>query len=246
MIYLHKVLPLIASPLFLCLALILVGTIFRKHRINLVAILLLATASLPIVSQSLIQALEQDYELLTVDEVGEADAIVVLSGMVRTLNERKTLSYELTDAADRIFAGIELSKANKAPKIVLTGGKLPWSVGKPEGEFLRDVAIKNGILAEQIRITENVQNTDQEARATVKLLANENPKVILVTSAFHMPRARKVFEAAGLKVIPFAVDFRASADELTLMDFIPSANALKDTSFFVREMIGRLYYVIKY
>ena len=111
-------------PLFLCLALILVGTIFRKHRINLVAILLLATASLPIVSQSLIQALEQDYELLTVDEVGEADAIVVLSGMVRTLNERKTLSYEWTDAADRIFAGIELSKANKAPKIVLTGGKL--------------------------------------------------------------------------------------------------------------------------
>ena len=110
---------------------------------------------------------------------------------------------------------------------------------------MRNVAIKNGILAEQIRITENVQNTDQ-ARATVKLLANENPKVILVTSAFHMPRARKVFEAAGLKVIPFAVDFRASADELTLMDFIPSANALKETSFFVREMIGRLYYIIKY
>ena len=166
--------------------------------------------------------------------------------MVRTLNERKTLFYEWTDAADRIFAGIELSKANKAPKIVLTGGKLPWSVGKPEGEFLRDIAIKNGILAEQIRITENVQNTDQEARATVKLLENENPKVILVTSAFHMPRAKKVFEAAGLKVIPFAVDFRASANELTLMDFIPSANALKDTSFFVREMIGRRYYAIKY
>ena len=47
-------------------------------------------------------------------------------------------------------------------------------------------------------------------------------------------------------MIPFAVDFRASADKITLMDFIPSANALKDTSFFVREMIGRLYYAIKY
>ena len=246
MIYLHKVLPLIASPLFICVALILVGTIFRKHRINLVAILLLATASLPIVSHSFIQTLEQDYELLNIDEVGEADAIVVLSGMVRTLNQRNILSYEWTDAADRIFAGIELKRANKAPKLALTGGKLPWSVGKPEGEFLRDIAIKNGIPSEQIWITENVQNTDQEARATLNILENENPKVILVTSAFHMPRARKVFEAAGLKVIPFAVDFRASADKITLMDFIPSADALKDTSFFVREMIGRLYYAIKY
>ena len=246
MIYLHKVLPLIASPLFIGIVLILVGTILKKHRINLVAILILATMSLPIVSHSLIKTLEQDYDLLNIDEVGEADAIVVLSGMVRTLNERNVLSYEWTDAADRIFSGIELARANKAPKLILTGGKLPWSLGKPEGEFLRDIAIKNGIPAEQIWITKNVQNTDQEAKATVKLLENENPKVILVTSAFHMSRAKKVFEAASLKVIPFAVDFRAGASKLTFMDFIPSAKALSSTSFVVREMIGRLYYAIKY
>ena len=222
------------------------GTILKKHKVNLVAVLILAIASLPIVSHSLIKSLEQDYELLNIDEIGEADAIVVLSGMVRTLNERNILSYEWTDAADRIFSGIELARANKAPKLILTGGKLPWSLGKPEGEFLRNIAIKNGISAEQIWITENVQNTDQEAKATVKLLENENPSVILVTSAFHMPRAKKVFEAASLKVIPFAVDFRASAYKLTFMDFIPSADALYGTSFFVREMIGRLYYAIKY
>ena len=71
-------------------------------------------------------------------------------------------------------------------------------------------------------------------------------RVILVTSAFHMPRAKKVFETSNIKVIPFAVDFINSHEKLTFMSFIPSTNALNGTSFFVREMIGRLYYNLKY
>jgi uncharacterized SAM-binding protein YcdF (DUF218 family) len=91
-----------------------------------------------------------------------------------------------------------------------------------------------------------VQNTDQEAKAVAKLLNKEVPNIILVTSAFHMPRAQKVFEAAGIVVSPFPVDFLSGADKTTLMHFIPSALAFRDTSFFVREIIGRLYYEIKY
>jgi uncharacterized SAM-binding protein YcdF (DUF218 family) len=68
----------------------------------------------------------------------------------------------------------------------------------------------------------------------------------LVTSAFHMPRAKKVFEAANIKVIPFAVDFKTQIKKITIIDFIPSANSLKNTSHFFREMIGRLYYNLKY
>ena len=61
-----------------------------------------------------------------------------------------------------------------------------------------------------------------------------------------MPRAKKVFEATNIKVIPFAVDFRNSPNKVNFMDFIPSANSFEDTSHFVREMIGRLYYNLKY
>ena len=71
-------------------------------------------------------------------------------------------------------------------------------------------------------------------------------KVILITSAFHMPRAKKVFEASNIKVIPFAVDFINSHQKLTFMSFIPSASSFDETSFFVREMIGRTYYKLKY
>ncbi|MDB2417660.1 YdcF family protein [Paracoccaceae bacterium] len=175
-----------------------------------------------------------------------ADAIVVLSGMVRTIEGANGLDYEWGEASDRIFAGIDLIQENKAPVLVLTGGKLPWSVGKPEGEHLRDIAEKLGVPSDVILLTENVQNTDQEAKAVAKLLNKEVPNIILVTSAFHMPRAQKVFEAAGIVVSPFTVDFLSGADKTTLMHFIPSAGAFRDTSFFVREIIGRLYYKLKY
>ena len=61
-----------------------------------------------------------------------------------------------------------------------------------------------------------------------------------------MPRAQLVFEAAGINVIPFPVDFIIGAGKFTFMSFIPSAGSFSSTSFFVREMIGRTYYSLKY
>jgi uncharacterized SAM-binding protein YcdF (DUF218 family) len=111
---------------------------------------------------------------------------------------------------------------------------------------LKEIAITNGISENNILLTENVENTDQEAKAIKKLLSEDKSKVLLVTSAFHMPRAQKVFEAAGINVVPFPVDFQKGLSKITFMSFMPSANALSGTSFFVREMIGRIYYNLKY
>ena len=246
MIYLHKILPVILSPLFIIIILFIFGVIFNSARIGIFSIILLAIISLPIVSNHLIQFLERDYRLTKVDKVQDADAIVVLSGMVRSINAEEDLHYEWTDASDRIFAGIELVKKGKSPKLVLTQGILPWSLGKPEGSFLRKVAIDQGVDAEKIILTGEVENTEQEAFETARLLVKSNPTIILVTSAFHMPRARQIFEAAGLNVEPFAVDFRQETKKLAVNDFIPTAEALKDSSFFVREMVGRAFYALKY
>ena len=59
-----------------------------------------------------------------------------------------------------MLAGISLFKENKAPNLILTRGYLPWSVGKPEGEHLKDIAIDLGIPEHKILLTEIVQNTD--------------------------------------------------------------------------------------
>jgi len=246
MIYLHKFLPLIASPLFFVLIVILIGTYSKSKKISFFGLLILIFCSLPIISKKLIFFLEKDYSRKEISNVSKADAIVVLSGMVSTIKTNGKISYEFNNAVDRILSGIDLFKEDKASFLILTNGKMPWSLGIPEGEYLKKFSIKFGIPEDRILLTDNVQNTDQEAKSVKKLLKTNKANIILVTSAFHMPRAKKVFEATNIKVIPFAVDFRTSIKKITIIDFIPSANSLKDTSNFFREMIGRLYYNLLY
>ena len=246
MIYLHKILPLIFSPLFFILSIIIFGIIIGSKKTSFAGVVILVICSIPIVSGKMIAYLESDYELNRPSEIDTANAIVVLSGMVKTIKTKDSLDYEWSEAVDRFFAGIDLFRLNKAPTLIFTRGKVPWSIGLPEGEFLREEAIKLGIPKKDILLTENVENTDQEAKAIKKLFSIDNPKIILVTSAFHMPRAKAVFEANGINVIPFPVDFRNQVSNLTFMDFIPSAGSFSTTSFVIREMIGRIYYSLKY
>ena len=80
MIYLHKVLPLLASPLFLVIILVLCGLLFRSRRAGLAAVGILIVCSLPVFSNKLISYLERDYSLIPTASANSADAIVVLSG----------------------------------------------------------------------------------------------------------------------------------------------------------------------
>ena len=245
MIYLHKILPLIFSPLMLVIGLIVLGIIFNLRKFSLVGIIILILSSLPIISNKFIAYLEKDYQPIEIADVENVDAIVVLSGMIRVIGDEENLKYEFTDSVDRFFAGLDLFNNNKSPILILTRGKMPWSLGIAEGEYLKELAIKYGVSEENIILTDEVQNTDQEAKA-IKEILTEDAKIILVTSAFHMPRAEKVFKAANINLIPYPVDFQSSKLKTTIMDFIPSAKSFFDTSHFVREIIGRLYYNLKY
>ena len=245
MIYINKILPIIVSPLGLIIILLFFG-VFRKRMLpSMIALILLIILSLPIVSRQLIKFLEQGYTLISPNNVDTADTVIVLSGMIRTIKQNNEIYYEFSDAVDRVFAGIELLKLNKAQKIILTRGKLPWSVGDPEGEFLAEFIQSQGINPNRILLSEIVQNTNEEAKAISRMLP-KNSEVILVTSAFHMPRAVKVFQNQNLKVIPYAVDFRSSVKEINIIDFLPQASAFKDSNFYFREIIGRAYYSIRY
>jgi len=110
------------------------------------------------------------------------------------INEVGDSTYIEWEDPDRFFVGIALFKAGKAQKLVFTGGKMPWDKGKKtEGEVLKEYAISNGIASEKIFVTKYVENTAEEAVA-VKELISPSKRIILVTSAFHMYRAKKLFE----------------------------------------------------
>ena len=245
MIYINKILPIIISPLGLITILLVLG-IFRKKMLpSVIGLMILMILSLPIVSGQLIKFLEQSYTPTNPNEIVSADTVIVLSGMVKTIEHNNGVQYEFSDAVDRIFAGIKLLKMGKAQKIILTRGKLPWSIGVPEGEFLAEFIQSQGIDPNRILLTEIVQNTNDEAKAISQMLP-KNSEVILVTSAFHMPRAKKVFQNQNLKVVPFAVDFRSSTKKIDILDFLPQAKAFKDSNFYFREIIGRAYYSLRY
>jgi len=103
--------------------------------------------------------------------------------------------------------------------------------------------------------TGKVFNTADEAAAVAALLAGKahagdgkKPwRILLVTSAFHMPRAKIQFEAAGFQVAAYPVDFLASSErQTTILDFLPSANALSQTELALREFYGRAFYRIRH
>jgi uncharacterized SAM-binding protein YcdF (DUF218 family) len=116
---------------------------------------------------------------------------------------------------------------------------------KTEGEVLKEYAISNSIPSEKIFATKDVENTADEAVA-VKELISPSKKIILVTSAYHMYRAKKLFEKQGFIVIPYKVDYKSDRNaEMTIIDFFPNAENLKTTETAVREIIGRLFYLVK-
>jgi uncharacterized SAM-binding protein YcdF (DUF218 family) len=230
----------------LVIILILIGLIKNKKKLIYIAIGLLYILSTPIFSNNFFKLVEGTEYRKPISTIDSADALVVLSGMLE-INEVGNSTYVEWGDPDRFFGGVALFKAGKAQKLIFTGGKMPWDKAKKtEGDILKEYAISNGIPSEKILVTKDVENTADEALA-VKELISPSKRIILVTSAYHMFRAKRLFEKQGFNVIAYKVDYKTSRNETkTIMDFLPSAEDLKLTETGIREIIGRLFYQIKY
>ncbi len=245
MLILNKILPILLLPLGFSLLCLLAGIFFRKRLFLWIGVLVLCLFSLPIVSDAVMRLVEGPLRRAPVSAVGKADAIVVLSGMIHQIKGAPL--GEWGDAVDRFEGGIDLFKASKAPVIVFTRGLIPWQTySVPEGDLLARRAILLGVPQRAIRLTGNVGNTADEAVEAAKLLnvGNGNSKsIILVTSAFHMPRARFLFEKSGFKVIPFRVDYQTDdTPELTVLSYLPNGASLAKSETALHEIIGWLFY----
>ena len=245
MIYLHKILPTFVLPIMLVIIVILIGLIQHKKKLIYIAIGVLYIISTPIFSNNFFKLVEGSEYRKPISPSDSADAIVVLSGMLE-INEVGDSTYIEWGDPDRFFGGIALYKAGKAQKLIFTGGKMPWDKAKKtEGQVLKEYAISNGIPCEKIFVTKDVENTADEAVA-VKELIIPSKRIILVTSAYHMYRAKRLFEKQGFSVIPFKVDYKTAGESvITVMDFLPSAGNLEMTETGIREIIGRLFYLVK-
>ena len=247
MIYLNKILPHFVYPITALFFLLVWAILSKKRMPAVLALFLLLITSSPIVSDQMVAHLEKQEHKKLLEEISPADSIVVLSGrMVTPIATKHGVVYEWVDP-DRFFGGIELFKAGKSNKIIFTGGFLPWQKDfKTEGDILAKYAEDFGLSSSQIIVTKDVQNTLDEVLAVREILARNNAnKIILVTSAFHMPRAASLFKKEGIEVQTYPVDFKADIRNLSLIDFLPSADSFSLFQFSLRELIGRAYYGLR-
>lgn len=252
-LFLSKLLPLLVYPPALTILLIFAALLVIKRRPRTATIVLVVAAvslyllSTNFIAEALQRNLESRYPALDVQSVPKGDAIVVLGGYLRTpAGERRTA--ELTESADRLRMGALLYQAGKAPIVLLTGGNIPFlgSTGIPEAEAAKKLLHEWGVPDDAILVEPASQNTHENAAFSKPLLAARGAhKLLLVTSALHMPRAVAIFRREGLDVTPVPTDYQSGWGEPDFaFELVPDAEALARSKAAAREWIGLAVYQI--
>lgn len=233
---------------FAFLVLCAVILLFRARR-NLalvpgvLAVLLYATGATPL-SPWLLATLEKPYAGVRPDSLAEADAIVMLGGLLAP-STNDLFAADFQPAVDRAIAAVELVRQDKARDLVLGGGvQKNGPPGAVESDYLLPWLNAWKLTPRRVHQLRNCVNTRDEALAC-KQLADERgwEKLILVTSAFHMRRAEGVFRAAGLDVTCFAADFNGLAGlENAGWRVVPTPGRLQAFDLWLHEIVGTWVY----
>ncbi len=249
-VFLSKVFSLLVFPLSLGLFLLIAGLVLRRWRprlglaATLLGLLVLWVPSTPACSAWLLGSLEAPYPPQTAEAALPADAIVVLGGGLSAPAPAHPYP-DLNDAADRVLHAARLYRAGKAPRIIVSGGALPWlGDGGPEAPAMQALLESWGVPPEAILVEPGSQNTHQNAVETAALLDREGlGPVLLVTSAFHMRRALATFRTAGVRAIPAPTDHTAlGRAPSSLLRWFPDAEALARSTRAVKEYVGYAVY----
>lgn len=197
--------------------------------------------STPVFSDWLRATLEQRYPPVLVEALPTADAIVVLGGTMQGARPPMRLYSNLEATADRVWYAARLFRAGKAPRILLTGGNLPWGgIEQPEADGMAELLEDLGIPKTALLLEGRSRTTEQNRDYSLPILHRLGVKrILLVTSALHMPRALRLFEATDLAVVPAPADFEVfDRDNAHPLRWLPDAQALADSSRAYKEYLG--------
>jgi uncharacterized SAM-binding protein YcdF (DUF218 family) len=167
------------------------------------------------------------------------DAIVVLGGGISPAHPPEQPFPDLNENGDRMWEAARLFRRGAAPRIIVTGGSFVEHGGPSgtEASAMRTFLIDLGVPAEAIQDEPKAQNTIENIR-NVRAMVGDG-RVALVTSAYHMPRALKLAERAGLKVGAFPTDYQAIPSARLWWDnWLLSIDGLGLSCLAIREIIA--------
>lgn len=174
---------------------------------------------------------------------GPVAGIIMLGGFEDGWVSTGRGGLAVNESAERLTEALRLARALPEAKVVVTGG-----VGELLAGASADVAIRRyltdvGVAPERIVLESKSRNTAQNAAYSLAMLQPKpGDRWLLVTSAYHMPRAVGVFRKAGFDVLPFPVDFRLRGRGDLLMPFKSVGGGLQRTDLAVKEWIGLVAY----
>jgi uncharacterized SAM-binding protein YcdF (DUF218 family) len=249
--YVSKIAWFFATPSNLLVSLILLGLIlalFRRLRafgIGMSLVFTLATIALgllPIASYILLP-LEERFPAFR-DDGGPVDGIILLGGSVEAADSASRGSLVANESAERVLDTIQLAHRYPNARILISGGGgTVFGDGAAEAPVIAAYFKSIGIDPARLLVEDRSRTTSENAVFSRELAKpREGEHWLLVTSAWHMPRAVGVFEKAGFPVVPYPVDFRTAGGTGTHRPFAFISDGLRRLDIATKEWAGLIGY----
>jgi uncharacterized SAM-binding protein YcdF (DUF218 family) len=248
--YVSKLFWFFVQPLNLAIFLVLIGLVagrFRRRRIMLAgtglgaAILFLsAWTSL---GALMLHPLEERFARPLNPPASVAGIIVLGGGFEGAINLARG-GYELNSAGDRFVETAVLSRRYPDAKVLVSGGTGALVLeGEADATTAERLLTGLGVAPERLILENRSRNTEENARFSSELAKPAAGETwLLVTSAFHMPRAMALFRKAGFEVVAWPTDYRTSGREGAGFFRDNPIDALQNTSLALREWLGLIAY----
>ncbi|UJW87124.1 YdcF family protein [Devosia sp. SL43] len=245
---LSKLFWVVAQPLGVILALLLLGillTTFGRRRLgmtaNIMALVVLALCAFSSLGFLIIRPLEDRF-VRPAEMPATVDAIVVLGGSTHARVSTARGTSELNEAGDRLTEAVVLARRYPEARLVFSGGAGILEQGEAEAATAERFFLAMGIAPERLVLEGESRNTDENAELTAGMIGEIDGPVVLVTSAFHMPRSVGLFRRVGIEVVPWPTDYRSSGREGFGLDVANPAHNVNTTSIAIKEWIGLAVY----
>ncbi len=246
MFYISKLVWLLVQPSMLLVVLLVLGVLLlatrwqRTARAALVGAAVLAVLGgvLPL-STWLMLPLEDRFPRAELSGP-PIDGIIVLGGAEEARIGLTRGVHALNMAAERVTEAMALARRYPNAKVIFTGGSTNIVLGRAIGA---DAAVRVfedlGLEPGRLKLDREARNTFENALNT-KQLADPKPgeRWLLVTSAWHMPRAMGLFRKAGFNVEAWPVDYRTAGIDDAYVPFYSPSDGLRRLDVAVREWVG--------
>jgi len=248
MFALSKLVIVLLSPILWIVILFLWGLIskkpIRKKRCYVSGIILLLFFSNPFIIKKLILAYQPEKVAL---KEGENFSAGILLGGFAGKNKRDQQAY-FNEHSDRFIQTALLYQTGHLSKVIIAAGDGTVFNRDDfrEGDFIKQQLEAIGVPDSALALDRDSRNTAENAINAKRIIDSLHlpPPYLLITSAIHMPRAKRTFEKAGLAVTAYPAAFTVMPmDSVIPTDyFLPSAKSLRDWEMYLREMVGSLMY----